>query len=131
MDDNRQSQRQLINVKRDCNLGVFTFKHLDWTDHLASIVDISKGGVCIELNTHTEPGIVWFKDRVFGQHSGELLWTKQVGSQYRSGIRFMSLSHDVEQFDDKKIALSKQPEPLMDLQKIVAMQLASIKAEPV
>jgi hypothetical protein len=118
-------------VKRDCNLGVFTFKHLDWTDHVASIVDISNGGVCVESNTHTEPGIVWFKDRIFGQHSGELLWTKQVGSQYRSGIRFVSLPHDEEQFVDKNIALSKQREPLMDLQKIVAMQIASIKADPI
>jgi hypothetical protein len=54
-----------------------------------------------------------------------------VGSQYRSGIRFLSLSQDVEQFVDEKITLSKQPEPLMDLQKIVAMQIASIKAAPV
>jgi len=131
MDDNRHSQRQPINAERDCNLGVFTFKHLDWTDHHASIVDISSGGVCVELNTHTEPGIVWFKERVFGQNSGVLLWSKQVGSRYRSGIRFMSPSHDEEQFVDKKVALSKQPEPLMDLQKIVAMQLASIKAGPV
>jgi len=42
----------------------------------------------------------------------------------------MSQSHDAEQFIDETITLSKQPEPLMDLQKIVAMQLASIKAEP-
>ncbi len=131
MNDNRQSQRQPINVKRDCNLGVFTFQHLDWTDHRASIVDISKGGVCIESDTRTEPGIVWFKDRIFGQHSGELLWTKQVGSQYRSGIRFMSLSHDVEHPADNRIAPSKHPEPLLDLQKIVAMQIASIKADPI
>ena len=131
MDDNRNSPRQLVVEKRDCTLGVFTFQHLDWTDHHASIVDISNSGVGIELNTRIEPGIVWFKDRIFGKQSGVLLWSKQVGSHYRSGIRFVSLSHDVEQFVNNKTAQSTQREPLKDLQKIVSMQLESIKSDPV
>jgi hypothetical protein len=131
MNDNRHSQRQPVMKKRDCALGLFSFKHLDWTDHQASIVDIGNGGVGIELDTPPEPGIVWFRDRIFGQHSGVLLWSKQVGSQYRSGIRFVPLSHDVENFIEKKITGSRQREPLKDLQKIVAMQIDSIKASPV
>jgi hypothetical protein len=129
MDDHRHSQRQPTTTKRDCEVGIFTFKHLDWTNHHASIVDISNGGIGIELNTRTEPGIVWFKDRIFGQHSGVLLWSKQVGSQYRSGIRFMSLSHDIEQFVNNTGTQSMQREPLKDLHKIVAMQIASIKTD--
>jgi hypothetical protein len=130
MNDNRYSHRQPIAEKRDCTLGIFTFNHLDWTDHHAAIVDISNSGVGIELNTPVEPGIVWFRDRVFGQHSGVLLWSKQVGSLYRSGIRFVSLSHDIEQFVNQKIIKTHQREPLRDLQHIVAMQLESIRTNP-
>ena len=115
-------------AKRDCNLGIIPFKHPDWTDHHASIVDISHSGVGIELNAHIEPGIVWFKDRIFGQQGGVLLWSKKVGSQYRSGIRFMPLSPDGERSVKNEGITSAQREPLKDLQKIVAMQVESIKA---
>ena len=131
MDDTRHAHRQPIIVKRDCDLRIFTFNNFEWVDQHACIVDISNGGIGIQLNTPAEPGIVWFKDRVFGKHSGVLLWSKQVGTQYRSGIRFVSLSHNLEQFVNKKINKSEQREPLMDLQKIVAMQLESINADPV
>jgi hypothetical protein len=129
MEDNRHSQRQPTVVKRDCNLGIFTFKHLEWTDYHAAIVDISNGGVGIELSDPVEPGIVLFRDRILGQQSGVLLWSKQVGSQYRSGIRFVSLSPDVERFINNNTTQPGQHEPLTDLQKIVAMQLESIKED--
>jgi len=121
MDDNRQSQRQPIKVKRDCELGVFASKQLDRTDHPASIVDISNSGVGIESNTPVEPGFVWFRDRIWGQQSGVLLWSKQVGTQYRSGIRFAPLPCDEE---------TGPREPLKDVDRLIAMQLESIKGDP-
>ncbi len=78
--------------KRDCAMGVITFNQLDWTDYHASIVDISRNGIGIESSSRTEPGFVWFREPIWGQHSGVLLWSKQVGDQYRSGIRFASLA---------------------------------------
>jgi hypothetical protein len=131
MDDTRHSHRQPITVKRDCDLRIFTFNNFDRMDQHASIVDISNGGVGIQLDTPAEPGIVWFRDRVFGQHSGILLWSKKVGTQYRSGIRFVPLSHKIEQFVNNNIMEPRQHEPLKDLQNIVAMQLESIKVDTV
>jgi hypothetical protein len=129
MDDSRQQQRQPIMVKRDFELGIFMSKQLDRTDHHASIVDISNSGVGIESNSPMEPGLVWFRHRIWGQHSGVLLWCKQVGTLYRSGIRFAPLPHDAELNTQNQVAQSGR-EPLKDLTQLVAMQLASIKAYP-
>jgi hypothetical protein len=131
MDDNRQSQRQPIMTTRDLAMEVIKFRQLDRADHQGQIVDISMSGVGIESNTPMEPGYVWFKNRIWGQHSGVLLWSKQVGSLYRSGIRFVSPSHDEALFANKQSEQPIQREPFKDLNKIVAMQLESIQQESV
>ena len=131
MEDNRHSQRQPIMVMRDCAMDVIKFKELDRTDHHGHIVDISKSGVGIESNTPMEPGFVLFRDRIWGQHSGVLLWSKQVGTLYRSGIRFAPLPHDAEPGAENQFARSGAREPLKDLARFVEMQLASIKLDPV
>jgi hypothetical protein len=59
-----------------------------------------------------------------------MLWSKQVGTQYRSGIRFAALPPDAEPGANDQLAQSGTHEPLKDLQKIVAMQLESIKQWP-
>jgi hypothetical protein len=130
MDDNRQSQRQPIMVKREFDLGVFASKQLDRTDHHASIVDISNSGIGIESNTPMKPGLVLFRDRIWGQQSGMLLWSRQVGTLYRSGIRFAPLPHDAEQNANNQLAQSGR-EPLKDLTQLIAMQLAFIGQDPV
>jgi hypothetical protein len=131
MNDNRRSQRQPIMVQRDCAMEVITFEQHDRTDHQGHIVDISNSGVGIESNAPVEPGLVWFRDRIWGQQSGVLLWSKQVGTQYRSGIRFAPLPNDVASGAKYHVEQSVRNEPLKDLQKIVAMQLESIKQGPV
>jgi hypothetical protein len=110
---------------------VIKFKQLDCEDHQGQIVDISMSGVGIESNTPMEPGYVWFKNRIWGQHSGLLLWSKQVGSHYRSGIQFVSPTHDVELFANNQFEQPIQREPFKDLNQIVAMQIASLKTDPV
>jgi hypothetical protein len=130
MDNHRQSQRQLITEKRECDLDVITFKQLDRTGHHGHIVDISRTGIGIESNTPMEPGLVWFKDRIWGQQSGVMLWSKQVGTQYRSGIRFATLPSDAEPGTQERLAQSGIHEPLKDLEQLVAMQLESIKKRP-
>jgi len=129
MEDNRHSQRQPIMVNRHCAMDVIKFKELDRTDHHGHIVDISKSGVGIESNTPMEPGLVLFKDRIWGQHSGVLLWSKQVGNQYRSGIRFVPLPHDAALDAGIQSAQSGPREPLKDLEKIVKMMLEYIKED--
>jgi hypothetical protein len=118
-------------VKRDYAMDVITFKQRDRTDHHGHIVDISKSGVGIESNAPVEPGLVWFRDRIWGQQSGVLLWSKQVGTQYRSGIRFAPLPDDAALGAKNQFEQSGPREPLKDLQKIVAIQLESIKQDPI
>ena len=129
MQDNRHSQRQPLMVKRDCTMDVIKFKELDRTDHHGHIVDISKSGVGIESNTPMEPGFVLFRNRIWGQHSGVLLWSRQVGTQYRSGIRFVPLPHDAAVGADNQSAQSEPREPLKDLEKIVKMMIEYIKED--
>jgi hypothetical protein len=129
MDKNRHIQRQPVTVHRDCNMGVITFDHLDWTDYNASILDISMNGVGIESNSRTEPGFVWFRNPIWGQQSGVLLWSKQVGTRYRSGIRFASLPSDAEAFVKNHLESSMPHQPLKDLEKIVKIMIEHIKED--
>lgn len=131
MEDHRHSERQPVLVQRDIALDDNTFEQLDRTDHNGHIVDISRSGVGIESNKPMEPGLVWFRDRIWGQHSGVLLWSKQVGTGYRSGIRFAPLPPDTEVSMKNQLAQPGAHGPLMDVQKIIALQLESIKQEPV
>ena len=121
--------RQTLSEERACAMGVITFDQLDWTDYHASIVDISRSGVGIESNARTEPGFVWFRNPIWGQQSGVLLWSKQVGTRYRSGIRFASLPHDAEAFVKNQVAGTTTREPLKDLEKVVKMMVEQIKED--
>ena len=131
MEDHRHSERQPVMVNRDFVLDVIKFKQIDRTDLQGHIVDISRSGIGIASNTPIEPGLVWFRDRIWGQQSGVLLWRKQVGTQYRAGIRFVSLPHDVTIGVNDLSAPSGFREPLKDLERHVAIQLESIKKDPV
>jgi len=110
-------------------MDVIKFKQLDRTGHHGHIVDISKSGVGIESNMPMEPGFVWFRDRIWGQHSGVLLWSKQVGTQYRSGIRFAPLPHDAALSADNQSAQPGPREPLKDLEKIVKLMIEYINED--
>jgi hypothetical protein len=125
----RDVQRQPITVRRDCSLGIIAFKQLTWTDHIARIVDINKLGVGIEVSSCVEPGFVWFKDRVWGYRGGLLLWSKQVGTTYRAGIKFLSLSSDEERSLHHHIVQSGLHRPLADPEKVVASLIESLKKE--
>jgi len=116
-------------VTRDFALYVVKFKQLDRTDHHGHIVDISRSGVGVESKTPMEPGLVWFRDRIWGQHSGVLLWSKQVGTRFRSGIRFASLPCDAEAFVNNQGASTIIREPLKDLEKIIKLMVESLKGD--
>jgi hypothetical protein len=126
MDEMRDVQRQPISVKRDCVLGIITFKQLEWKDHIAQIVDLSKKGVGVESITHLEPGFVWFRDRVGGYKGGVLVWSKQHGARYRAGIKFLFLSRDAEQSVQERLARLKAHTPLRDPEEIIATLMESI-----
>jgi len=127
MAEMRNIQRQPIMVKRECPLGIIAFKQLTWTDHIARIVDINKLGVGIEVSSCVEPGFVWFKDRVWGHRGGLLLWSKQVGTAYRAGIKFLSLSPEEEQSLQRHIVQSGIHRPLADPERVVVSLIESLK----
>jgi hypothetical protein len=126
MDEMRDVQRQPISVKRDCILGIITFKHLEWSDHVAQIVDLSKKGVGVESITHLEPGFVWFRDRVGGYKGGVLVWSKPLGAMYRSGIKFLFLTRDAEQSVQERLTRLKAHTPLQDPEEIIATLMEAI-----
>lgn len=97
-DNSRRASRHPVVLQRVCFLGIMPFKSLEWSDHVASIVDISRNGVGIESDEQLEPGFVWFKERVGGYKSGVLMWCKRRGKSFRGGIKFVPLSLDDEQY---------------------------------
>jgi len=127
--NNRGIQRYPISSSRDCPLGVITFEQIEWTDHVARVVDISVIGIGIESNRQLEPGLVWFKERIGGYRSGVLMWTKREGSQYRGGIKFVSLSRDEEAYLQKQVGQAGPQTPLHDPDRIISSMINSYKKE--
>lgn len=128
-EDHRQATRQLITIHRDCVLGLISFKHLEWKDHLAHVVDISGSGVGIESHGRMEPGFVWFHDRLGGHRSGVLLWSRRQDGKYRSGIKFVPLSADQENCLREQISASPPHRPVRDPGAIVNTIIDSLKKE--
>ncbi len=127
MNDMRDVHRQPIIVRRDCILGIITFKHFEWKDHVAQVVDLSSKGIGVESITYLEPGFVWFKDRVGGHKSGILVWSKQFGTKYRAGIKFLIMSRDTEQSVQERLVRLKPHTPLREPEKIIATLMASVE----
>lgn len=104
-----KSTRQVIRHKmakpRECHFCIITFKELTWQEHRTAIMDISDTGTGVESETRLEAGFVWFLEPVGGFRGGVLMWTRKHGGIYRSGIRFLHLSSDEENFLEGQIAL--------------------------
>jgi hypothetical protein len=95
MGEHRQASRQPA-IQRKCSLCHLSLTHLERSDHVVRIVDINSGGVGIESDEQMEPGLVWFHSSVGDHRSGILLWSRKQDDRYRAGIRFLSLSDEVE-----------------------------------
>lgn len=91
MEEHRHTPRHFIVVQRECSLAVMSFKLLDWKDHTARIVDISRNGIGLELRNPIDPGFVLFRDRVGGHSRGIVLWSRREQELYRAGIRLLAL----------------------------------------
>ncbi|HAM51118.1 MAG TPA: hypothetical protein DCP92_10675 [Nitrospiraceae bacterium] len=129
METIREAQREPVIGNRDCSLGIITLKHFEWKAHNAQLVDLSTKGVGIESKGLLEPGFVWFKDRVGGHKGGVLVWSKQLGTKYRAGIRFLNLSHDEEEYVEERIDRFKPHIPLREPEKIISTLIESEKKE--
>jgi len=129
MDTIRAARREPVVENRDCSLGLITLKHFEWKAHAAQLVDLSSKGVGIESNAHLEQGFVWFKDRVGGHKGGVLVWSKQLGTRYRAGIKFLNLSPEEEEYVDERIDRFKPHIPLREPEQIIQTLIESDKRE--
>lgn len=128
-DEARRIKRHPVVAQRECLLDVIAFDKLELSNHSAHIVDISVMGVGIESSQKIEPGLVWFKDRVGGYKNGVLMWNRQDGLRYRSGIMFVSLSREEEQYLQKQVKRSNREKTVQDPEQLITSLLETIKQE--
>ncbi len=119
-DQRRRLQRHPVGAHRECALGVITFEGLHLSDHRARIVDLSATGLGIESEHRLDPGMIWFKDCVYGQKCGVLVWCKPSGTRYRAGIQFVTLNHAEEEYLRKQVERAEPSMPLQDPDRVVA-----------
>jgi PilZ domain-containing protein len=124
MDEKRRHQRKeviwhLVSGDRTYSLGVISFNNLVRTDYLAKIVNRSIIGICIETDQPIQLGIVWFKERVHEQKCGVVMWCNQIGSRYRCGIQFVSLTGVEEEYLQHQIEQVKPSKPVRDPDRII------------
>jgi hypothetical protein len=116
-------------MDRDCRLGVIANENLEWTEHSVKIVDLSVTGIGIEADRLLATGIVWFKDHVYGQRCGFLVWSKKIGEQYRSGIQFVTLARSDEEYLRRQVSLIRPREPFQDPDQILAKMMDDINRD--
>lgn len=116
-------KRHAVVKARDCSLGVIAYENLEWTEHNAKIVDLSVIGVGIETERQLSPGIVWFKEPVYGQRCGFLVWSKKIGDRYRSGIQFVTLTRRDEEYLRRQVSCLRPREPFQDPDRLLARMM--------
>jgi hypothetical protein len=125
MDEKRRNQRKEliwhpVSSDLNCSLGVISFNNLVRTDYLTKIVNRSIIGIGIETDHLIQPGVIWFKEHVYGQKCGILMWCNQFGSRYRCGIRFVSLTRVEEEYLRYQIEQVNPSKPVQDPDRIIA-----------
>ena len=124
MDEKRRTQRKeviLYPASSDLNssLGVISFNNLVRTDYIVKIVNRGINGIGIETDHPLQPGVVWFKVGIYGQKCGVLMWCNQIGSRYRCGIRFVSVTRVEEEYFRYLIENIKPSNPVRDPDRII------------
>ncbi len=134
MNERRDNQRQEVKQHpvtkpRDCSLGVISFHNLEWTDYFAKILDYSVIGIGVESDRPIQPGLIWFKECIYGQKCGVLVWCKQIGDRYRAGIKFGSLSRAEEEYLRQQVEQVEPHKPVHDPERIIAKLIDSMKKD--
>jgi hypothetical protein len=125
MNEQRRNQRkdvqwQPITSELNSVLSIISFHNLVRTDHLARIIDRSIIGIGIETDHPITPGVVWFKESVYGSQCGILMWCHQTGTLYRCGIRFVSLTRSEEEFLRYQVQQTEHCAHILDPDRIIA-----------
>jgi hypothetical protein len=122
-------KRHAVVKNRDCRIGVISYENLEWTEHDAKIVDLSVIGIGIETGRLLTPGIVWFREHVYGQRCGFLVWSKKIGEHCRSGIQFVTLARADEEYLRRQVSLIRPCEPFQDPDQILARMMDGINKD--
>ena len=125
MNEKRHNQRkevkwQPVTRELDFFLDITLFHNLVRTDHHARIVDRSLTGIGIESDHLVNPGIVWFRESVYAQKCGVLMWCHLTGSRYLCGIKFLSLTLAEEEFFRYQIERANPSAQIQDPDRIIA-----------
>ncbi len=122
-------KRRSISLERECSLGVISLNNFEWSDHLVKIVDYSVIGIGIESDLPIEPGVIWFKENLYGQKCGSLVWCKKSEVRYRAGIQFISLTREQEEYIRQQVEQMRYFKRIQDPKQIIAMLIAGIKRD--
>jgi hypothetical protein len=93
------------------------------------IVDLSITGIGVECDQSIEPGIIWFKECVYGQKFGHLVWQRKNGDRYRVGIEFISLSRLQEEHLRQQLKQVEQGKSIQDPEQVISGVIDYIKKE--
>lgn len=104
MSDSRQLPREHLANHKVCSMCLLSFKRMEKCDLLAEIVDVTPAGIGIKVIHKVDPGFVWFSEKIEGHRGGLLMWSKELDSLYRGGIKFVPLSTQDEQMIGEKFA---------------------------
>jgi hypothetical protein len=133
MDEKRRTKRKKITLppslsSQGDSIEVISFHNLVRTDYNAKIIDRSIIGLCIETDRPIQPGVVCFKNKPYGQSCGVLIWNNQIGSRYRCGIRFISLTRIEEEYLRHQIEQVQPSKTIRDPDKILTKLNACVPA---
>jgi len=125
----KEIKRHSVNSERYCTLRAVSCRDLNCTDQQVKIVDLSITGIGVECDRPLEPGIVWFKESVYGQKCGHIVWQKKNGSRYRVGVEFISLSRLEEDYLRQQLEPVAQGTAMQDPQEIIPKVLAAVSSD--
>ncbi len=125
MNEKRHNQRKdvkwyPVTEEFGFSLSIISFHNLVQSVHLTSVVDRSFIGIGIESDHPIDPGIVWFRESVYGEKCGMLMWCRQTGSRYRCGIQFLSLTPAEEEYFLYLIERTKPGAQIHDPDQVIA-----------
>jgi len=130
MTEKRSAQR--IEIKRHslvsdrhCSLRAISCRTLTCKDQYVRIMDLSIIGIGVECDQPIDPGIIWFKETVYGQKWGHLVWQKKNGDRYRVGIEFISLSRPEEEYIRQQLEQGEHGKPVQDPEAIISKVIST------
>jgi hypothetical protein len=104
---------------KSCPLVAIAFENREWANFVTHPVNVSMTGLGVESDLPIKPGIIWFKDDVWGYKCGVLVWCKYSGVRYRAGIQFVPLNKHEEEYLRQQVERAQPNKPLQDPRQLI------------